>query len=520
MTAEPRALVIGAGPNGLAAAIRLAEAGRLVTVLEAADRPGGAVRTEELTLPGFRHDTFSSVYPAGAASPVFARMGLERHGLRWVHPAACFGHALDDGRAIALYRDLDATAASLDRAHPGDGEGWRAFAAPLLDAFEAIRAITLGAFPPVGGAVRLVADLGPLGALGFGRVVAESARGLGRRLFDGADARAWLYGAAAHGDVPPERAGSAIAAVQLDLLGHGVGWPSPEGGAERLTDALVDRLRELGGELRTGAEVVRVLGAGRRVAGVELADGERLAAGLVVADVMPHALARMAGDALPGAYRALLRRYRYGPATVKVDWALDGPIPWAAPELRGAGTVHVGGGEDELLATLRATARGLPERPFLLLGQQSIADPTRAPAGHHTAWAYTHAPRREIDWARELDGHVARMETQVERFAPGFRARILARHVLDPADLERRDPNLVGGDVGGGSQRLRQLVFRPVPGASPYRTPLRGLYLGSAAAFPGAAVHGVPGDAAARVALADAWRALRPRHLRSDHRAA
>jgi phytoene dehydrogenase-like protein len=479
------AVVIGGGPNGLAAAIRLAEAGRPVTVLEAADRAGGAVRTEELTLPGFRHDTFSSVFPAAAASPVFARLPLERHGLHWRHPDACYAHPLPEGRAVALYRDVDRTAASLDAAHAGDGERWRSFVAPMLDGFEAIRATMLGGFPPVGGALRLLTGLGPLGAARFGMLVPGSAQALGRRLFRGAGARAWLYGSAGHGDVPPTDAGSAIAVTYLNLMGHAVGWPSPEGGAQRIIDALVSYLRELGGEVRTGALVERIDVVG-------------------VADAMPHALATMAGDALPSVYRSLLRRYRYGPATVKVDWALDGPIPWSAAKVRGAGTVHVGGAEDELLRAIGQSAKGLPERPFLLLGQQSIADSTRAPAGKHTAWAYTHGPQRGIDWGAELDRHVDRIEAQVERFAPGFRDLILARHVMGPADIEGRNRNLVGGDVGGGSYRLAQVVFRPVPGISPYRTPLSGLYLGSAATFPGGAVHGVPGDAAAAAALRDA----------------
>jgi phytoene dehydrogenase-like protein len=224
---------------------------------------------------------------------------------------------------------------------------------------------------------------------------------------------------------------------------------------------------------------------------------------------MPHALARLAGDALPRTYRSLLRRYSYGPATVKVDWALDGPIPWEAAEPRAAGTVHVGGGDEELAKTLGERRERLPGRPFLLLGQQSLADPSRAPAGQHTAWAYTRAPPRGVDWGAELDPLAERIEAQVERFAPGFRDLILARHVMGPAELERRDRNLVGGDVGGGSYRLRQVVFRPVPRLSPYRTPLRGLYLGSAAAFPGGAVHGVPGDAAALAALADVERPRR-----------
>jgi phytoene dehydrogenase-like protein len=496
-------VVIGAGPNGLAAAIRLAEAGRAVTVLEAADVAGGAVRTEELTLPGFRHDTFSAVHPSAAASPVFGRLPLERHGLRWIHPRACYAHPLEDGRGAALYRDLDATAASLEALTPGDGERWRAFAAPFVGAFDAVRDTMLAGFPPLAGPLALLTRAGPVALARFTALLPASAGALGRRLFAADGSRAWLYGSAGHGDVPPDRAGSAIAAAYLNLLGHGVGWPSPEGGAQRLTDALVAHLRSLGGEVRTGARVERVRVSGRHVQGAEVAGGEGVPAGIVIADVMPHALIGLCGDALPPGYRSLLGRYRYGPATLKLDWALSGPIPWTAPAAREAGTVHVGGGADELMAALGSVARRLPERPFLLVGQQSLADPTRAPAGRHTAWAYTHGPQTGVDWSREQAGHVERMEARIERHAPGFRDRILARHVLGPADLERRNPNLVGGDVGGGTYRLDQVVFRPVPRLSPYRTPVRGLYIGSAATFPGAAVHGVGGDAAASAALRD-----------------
>jgi phytoene dehydrogenase-like protein len=502
VSASTDAVVIGSGPNGLAAAIRLAEAGRSVLVLEAADHHGGAVRTEELTLPGFHHDTFSSVYPAGAASPVFARMPLADHGLEWVHPDGCYATPLPDGRAAVLYRDMERTVASLDAVGPGDGQAWADFATPFLDAWGAVRATMLAGFPPVGGALKLLGSAGPLDSLKFARLLPESSVGLGRRLFDSGAARVWLYGAAMHGDTPPQKPGGAIAAAYLNWLGHAVGWPSPRGGAGRLADALAAYLRSLGGEIRTGARVESVTSAGGRATGVTIAGGEHVAAPIVIADVMPHALAELGGDALARWYRGLIERYVYGPSTLKVDWALDGPIPWTNADVRGAGTVHVGGDEEEFLATIEASESRLPDRPFLLLGQQSVADASRAPEGKHTAWAYTHGPHDGVLW--DEDGtarHVERVEEQVERYAPGFRDRILARHVLSPSDLQARNANLVAGDVGGGSYILRQVIFRPVPSLSPYRTPLKGLFLGSAAAFPGGAVHGVPGDAAAGAAL-------------------
>jgi phytoene dehydrogenase-like protein len=495
------ALVVGSGPNGLAAAITLAKAGRRVVVLEAAERAGGAVASEELTLPGFVHDTFSSVYPAGAASRVFAEMRLERHGLRWVHPQACMAHPLEGGRAAVLYRDVERTAASLDELHRGDGGRWARFASPLLEHFDALRGTMLAGFPPLAGPARLTAGLGPRGMLELARVVAMPAQALAEELFEGEGGRAWLYGSALHSDAPLQAAGSAIAAVYMTLLGHAVGWPSPEGGAGRLAGALLSYLAELGGEVRTGARVTRIVAERGRVVGVEINGGEPVGSPIVIADVMPAALADLAGAALPERYGRALRRYRRGPATLKLDWALDGPIPWSAERVGEAGTVHVGGPAAEVLASTAWTG-GLPERPFMLLGQQSLADGTRAPAGKHTAWAYTHGPQG-VDWAGEQERHVQRMEAQVERFAPGFGERILARHVLGPAELEARNANLVGGDVGGGSYALDQLLFRPVASPIPYRTPLRGLYIGSAATFPGGAVHGVPGRAAARAALAE-----------------
>jgi phytoene dehydrogenase-like protein len=498
-----QALVVGGGPNGLAAAIALAQAGRDVTVLEASGRAGGAVATEELTLPGFRHDRFSAVYPATVASPVFARMPLDRHGLRWIHPRRCYAHPLPDGRAGALSIDIEETAATLDALHPGDGGAWRAFATPYVEHFGAWRDTMLHGFPPVRGPARMLAAHGLGGMLDFAKLLLTPAQALAGRLFSANGSRAWLYGSAMHGDAPPMSAGSAIAAAHLNVLGHAVGWPSPEGGAGRLAEALVSHLESLGGTVRTGARVERIAVERGRAIGVELAGGERVAGSLIVADVTPGALLRLCGDALGGRYAAGLRAWRVGPATLKLDWALDGPIPWTAPEAREAGTVHVGGAEGEVIEALSPVGDELHERPFMLLGQQSVADPTRAPAGKHTAWAYTHGPQ-DADWAGETDRQVERMEAQVERFAPGFRDLILARHVQGPADLERANPNLEGGDVGAGSYALDQVVFRPVAKLDPYRTPVRGLYLGSASTFPGGAVHGVCGDAAARHALADA----------------
>lgn len=496
------AVVVGSGPNGLAAAITMAERGRSVLLLEARDRLGGALATEELTLPGFLHDTFSAVHPAAVASPVFARWPLADHGLEWVHPELPFAHPLPDGRAAVLARDLGATVAALDGLTPGDGRRWQSFVTPYLQRFDALRHTMLGAFPPVRGAGRLAVGLRLGGALEFLRLVLLSAEGLAGELFEGDAAAAWLYGASLHGDVPPQGAGSAVSGVYLMVLGHAVGWPSPRGGAGRLAGALAGHLTELGAATRTGAAVERVIVRHGRVQAVELA-GDMVETDTVLCDVTPHGLLALAGEALPAEYARRMAHWRYAPGTFKVDWALAEAIPWTAPEVRRAGTVHVGGIREEIAAASVELARGRSAaRPFVILGQQSIADPTRTPDGRHTAWGYTHVPAG-IDWAAERDRWVERVEAQVERFAPGFRNLILDRHVLTPVDLERRNRNLVRGDLGAGSYALDQLVFRPVPTLSPYRTPVRGVYLASAATFPGGAVHGVCGHGAARRALAD-----------------
>jgi phytoene dehydrogenase-like protein len=498
------AIVIGAGPNGLTAAIRLAKAGRNVVVCEAQDEVGGAVKTQELTLPGFRSDRFSAVYPAAAASPVFQKLPLHEHGLEWVHPQVAMAHPMPDGRAGALHRDLQQTADSLNELHPGDGDAWQRFAKPYLDNFGAVRQTVLGGFPPVTGGLRLALALRLGGVLEFARLLLMPAERLAEELFTSPHARAWLYGSVLHGDVPPEEPGSAIAGSYLQLLGHAAGWPSPRGGAGALTGALASYLRSLGGEIRLSTPIERITSEDKRVTGVQTAGDERLQAPIVIAITTPHALLDLVGGAMPTAYATKLGRFRYGPRTVKVDWALDGPVPWTAPEARQAGTVHVGGPPEAVAAQTTAIRQNaIPERPFLLFGQQSVADPSRAPAGKHTAWAYTRVPQRVVG-VEAVTAHAERMTDQIERFAPGFRDLVLGRHIQGPEDLQAADANLVGGDVGGGSYVLDQTIFRPVPALVPYATPIKGLWLGGASTFPGGAVHGVPGWAAAGYALAAA----------------
>jgi phytoene dehydrogenase-like protein len=494
------AVVIGSGPNGLVAAITLARAGRSVLVVEAAPALGGALQTAELTLAGFHHDVFSAVHPAALASPVLEALELERYGLRWIHPQLAMAHPLPDGRAAVLSRSLQRTRASLDALAPGDGARWQALVEPYLRRWDAMRATMLSGFPPLRGPLRLAAGVKLSGTLELARLVLMPADALAAEVFRGEGA-AWLYGSALHADAPLDGGGSAIAGFWLALMGHAVGWPSAAGGAGRVADALVACLRAHGGEARPAAAAARVHARRGRVGTVQLAGGETVATRIVVATTTPGELVRLAGDALGDGYVRRALRFRPGPQTIKLDWALDAPIPWSSEDTRRAGTVHVGGTVAQLRASRHEVACGrLPEQPFLLCGQQTVADPSRAPAGKHTAWAYSHTPPG-VDWSREREPFADTIERWIERFAPGFRERILARHILAPGDLERRNRNLVGGDVGGGSYALDQLVFRPMASLRPYATPLRGLYIGSASAFPGAAVHGVPGHAAARAAI-------------------
>jgi phytoene dehydrogenase-like protein len=470
--AELDAVVVGAGPNGLAAAITLARAGRSVLVLEASSSAGGGCRTAELTLPGFRHDVCSAIHPLALASPFLRDVPLERHGLELLQPPAALAHPLDDGSAAVLERSVEATAGWLGQ----DGAAWQRLLGPFTHrGFELAESLL--------DPLRLPRH--PLLLARFSLLGARAATPLAAARFGGERARGLLAGIAAHAMLPLERRPTAGYALLLAALGHAAGWPLPRGGSQAITDALVAYLRELGGEMACGQEVR------------SLAELPR--ASIALLDVTPRQLLRIAGDRLPGGYRRRLAHYRYGPGVVKVDWALDGPIPWKASGCDQAGTVHLGGTLVEVAAAEAAVARGEHcERPFTLLAQPSRFDPTRAPRGRHTAWAYCHVPHGST-----LDPEITagRIETQVERFAPGFRERVLARHVLGPAELERYNANYVGGDINGGLQDLRQLVTRPVPSLVPWATPLDGVYLCSSSTPPGGGVHGMCGHLAARAAL-------------------
>jgi phytoene dehydrogenase-like protein len=468
------AIVVGSGPNGLAAALTLAREGCSVLVLEAAGAFGGGLRSEELTLPGFLHDVCSAIHPLGAGSPFFRGLPLAEHGLEWIHPDLPLAHPLDDGTAAVAQRSLEATAARL----ASDGAAYRRLFEPLARGWEGLDADVLAP---------LHVPRHPFAMARFGLLALRSARGLAESRFAGEAARALFAGIAAHSILPLEQAGTAAAGLVLGTLAHSVGWPLPRGGSGRIAAAMVSLLRSLGGESVSGARVSSM--------------DELPPARAVVLDVTPRQLLAIAGSRLPAAYRSALARYRYGPGVFKLDLALDGPIPWRARDCGRAGTVHVGGTLEEIAAGEAAVWRGEhPERPLVLVAQQSLFDATRAPAGKHTAWAYCHVPHGS---AVDMTG---RIEAQIERFAPGFRDLVLARSAQGPAELEGRNPNLVGGDIGGGVLDLRQLFARPVLSMVPYRTPARGLYLCSSSTPPGGGVHGMCGHHAARAALHDLGR--------------
>lgn len=513
----PDAVVVGAGHNGLVAAILLADAGWSVIVLEAADTPGGAVRTAELTEPGFRHDVFSAFYPLAAASPVIASLGLERHGLVWRHAPAVLASPMPDGRCPVLSTDLDETADSVAGFAPSDADAWRAMIAAWDEVSDLVLAALTQPFPPLRTATKMAARLGPLGVLHLARSALLPVRRLTEELFCGEGAALLLGGSALHADLSPEGALSGFYGWMLCCLAQRVGFPVPEGGAGNLVAAMVRRLEAAGGELRCATPVEEVLVRGRRAVGVRTASGEEVGAvRAVLADVAAPVLfgSLLARDVLPPSFLADLGRFHWDMATVKIDWALDGPIPWSAPGATRAGTVHIADDFDNLTEFASQIAcSSLPSRPFLLVGQQSAADPTRSPPGTETAWAYTHVPRRPrrdaagvLETAggalRWIDGFVDRVERRIEDYAPGFRALVRARHVLSPAGMQAMDQNLQLGAINGGTAQLhQQLLFRPLPGMGRPETPVTGLYLASSSAHPAGGVHGGAGANAARAAM-------------------
>ncbi len=510
------AVVIGAGHNGLVAANMLADAGWDVAVLEAQPVPGGAVRSAELTRPGFVHDVFSAFYPLAAASPVLAGLELESYGLRWCRSPLVLAHPTPEGPCAVLSTDLDETAASLDLFAPGDGEGWRR----LYGLWERVGRDFVDAltspFPPVMAAAKLAAGLGRRGIRDFARHSLLPVRRLAEEHFAGAGGGLLLAGNAMHTDLAPEGAMSGMFGWLLCCLGQEHGFPVPQGGAGELVTSLVRRLQAKGGELHCDTRVTSIDVRRGRAAGVVTAGGDAVPVRrAVLADVGAPALySELVGtEHLSPALVEDLGRFQYDSATVKVDWALSGPVPWSTEPAARAGTVHVAQSMDALTDFAAQLAQGLvPAHPFLVFGQMNVADPSRSPVGTETGWAYTHVPQRvRGDVLGRLKGHwdrgeeeafVERMEAEVEALAPGFQDLILDRHVLTPISLHEANANLVGGAVNGGTAQIhQQLVFRPTPGLGRAETPVGGLYLASASAHPGGGVHGAPGANAARAAL-------------------
>lgn len=463
------AVIVGAGPNGLAAGITLARAGKSVLVLEAKETIGGGTRSAELTLPGFVHDICSALHPLGVASPFFRDLPLAQHGLEWVFPPACLAHPLDDGSAVLVEGSLGATAANLGP----DGAAYRRLMGPLVSGWQGLLGDLLGP---------LRVPRHPVVMARFGLAGLLPAVTLARLAFRGERARAVFAGMASHAMMPLSAPATAAFGLVLGLVAHAIGWPMARGGSQRIADALGAYFRSLHGEIVTGRPVR---------SRADLPDARA-----ALFDTSPRQLLQVIGEELPVGYRRALSRFRYGPGVFKADYALDGPIPWRAEECLRAGTVHVGGTLEEIAAAEAAPWRGEhAERPFVLVAQQSLFDPARAPEGKHTAWAYCHVPHGSAEDATD------RLEAQIERFAPGFRDRILARRTQTAAELEAYNPNYVGGDINAGVQDLRQLFTRPVARLDPYTTPVRDVYLCSSSTPPGGGVHGLCGYYAGRSVL-------------------
>ena len=472
MADEYDAVVVGSGPNGLAAAVTMARAGCSVLVLEANATIGGGARSAELTLPGFVHDVCSAVHPLGVGSPFFKSLPLERFGLQWIQPDFPLAHPLDGGTAACLQRDVDLTAESLG----GDMRAYRRLFQPFGRDWDKLAVEFL---QPMLHGPRHPFVLGK-----FGLPAICPATLLAKALFGGEPARALFGGIAAHSFLPLEAPVSAAFALVLGTAGHAVGWPSPRGGSQSISNALAGYLHELGGKIETN----------RKIDNLDQLPKARA----VLFDISVWHFARIAGDRLPIRYRRRLQNFRHAPGVFKIDYALSAPIPWKAEACRRAGTVHLGGTFAETAGAERDAARGkLPARPFVLVAQQSLFDQTRAPRGQQTLWAYAHVP---FDCKIDISD---RIESQIERFAPGFRDCILARHSSGPVDLEKSNPNLAGGDISGGAADLWQLLARPILSRTPYRTPIDGIYLCSSSTPPGGGVHGMCGYHAARAALRD-----------------
>jgi phytoene dehydrogenase-like protein len=466
------AIVVGAGPNGLAAAITIARTGKSVIVYEAKETIGGGSRSMELTLPGFVHDVCSAIHPLGLGSTFFRSLPLEQYGLEWIQPSAPLAHPLDDGRAAMLERSIESTGATLGR----DAQAYTNLMTPLVSHWDRIADAFLGP-------LRLQPLFAhPFELASFGLKAIRPASKLAEHLFRDEYARAIFAGMCGHSMLPLERATSAAAGLVLGALGHAIGWPLPRGGSQQIVNAMAAYLRSLGGEIVTDSEV-------KSLAMLPSAHA-------VLCDITPRQLLHIAGARLPSTYQHKLQRYRYGPGVFKLDLALDGPIPWQAAECKRAATVHIGGTLPEIAAAEAAVWRGEhPDKPFVLLAQQSLFDPTRAPVGKHTVWAYCHVPAGStLDMSERIEG-------QIERFAPGFRDRILARHTLTAAQFEQYNANYISGDINGGVQDIGQLFTRPTVQVNPYTTPLEGVYLCSSSTPPGGGVHGLCGYFAAQTAL-------------------
>jgi phytoene dehydrogenase-like protein len=491
------AIVIGSGPNGLVAATYLARAGLSVTVLEANREPGGAVRSRELTLPGFVHDLGAAFFPFASASPALRGLDLEGVGLEWCRGELESAHPALDGSCASLTRNL----AALDSCFAGDGPAWRKVARWATDVKTKLLDVLLATPVPMGAAWRFgVGNLLRLAEVGL-----SSGRGYSERRFASEAARRVLPGLALHTDVGPDDDCGAAVGFMLAALASIDGFAVPRGGTSTITRALIERLEEAGGELVTGERVEEILVRRGRAHGVRTAHGEREAK-VVIADVAaPRLFLELVPDSeVPSSVIGSMRRFRHGFGTFKVDWALDGAVPWSHPDCARAAVVHAGESNDDLTRFVRQVRAGeLPDRPYLVLGQQSLVDPTRAPRGQHTLWCYSRVPSNR-PWAKERESFADAIEERIEGLAPGFRRRILARHISAPPDLEATNENLIGGDLGGGSAQIeQQLIFRPTFPYFRYRTPIDGLYLGSSYAHPGAGVHGMCGYNAAMAALED-----------------